>query len=240
MLRSEPHRGVFVPVLDQHDIEDISLLAVRSSGPRRCSTGHCGRPSGRRLADHVQDGAARWPTAADGRRVHHAVPRRPPLWLGHEETTGFCLQELDFVLATLSAPEETAAIIVEPVLGEGGYIPATPGFVAGLRERCDRHGMLLIVDEIQTGVGRTGWFWGHEHFAVRPDVLVTAKGLASGFPLSAFAAPHDVMARGQLGSHGGTYGGNAVACAAALATLEVIADEGLVERSPVLGLCGRA
>jgi 4-aminobutyrate aminotransferase len=152
-----------------------------------------------------------------------------------DETTRFCLQELDHVLATLSAPEETAAIIVEPVLGEGGYIPATPAFMVGLRERCDRHGMLLIVDEIQTGIGRTGRFWGHEHFDVHPDVLVTAKGLASGFPLSAFAAPYDVMARGRPGSQGGTYGGNAVACAAALATLDVVEEEGLVERAASLG-----
>lgn len=152
-----------------------------------------------------------------------------------DETTRFCLRELDYVLATLTAPEETAAIIVEPVLGEGGYVPATSGFLEGLRERCDRHGMLLIVDEVQTGVGRTGRFWGHEHFAVIPDVLITAKGLASGFPLSAFAAASDVMARGWPGSQGGTYGGNAVACAAALATLDVVAEEGLVQRSAVLG-----
>ena len=112
-----------------------------------------------------------------------------------QTTTDFCLRELDHVLATYSAPEETAAIIVEPVLGEGGYVPATPDFLRAVRERCDRHGILLVFDEVQTGVGRTGRFWGHEHFHVVPDVLVTAKGLASGFPLSAFAAPYEIMAR---------------------------------------------
>jgi 4-aminobutyrate aminotransferase len=145
------------------------------------------------------------------------------------------LQELDYVLATLTAPEETAAFFIEPIQGEGGYVPASEAFMVGLRERCDRHGILLVVDEIQTGVGRTGRFWGYQHFGVHPDVLITAKGLASGFPLSAVAAPRHLMARGWPGSQGGTYGGNAVACAAAIATLEVIKEEGLVERAAELG-----
>jgi len=149
--------------------------------------------------------------------------------------TEFALRELDYVLATISAPDETAAFVVEPVLGEGGYVPANAAFLTGLRERADRHGILLILDEIQTGYGRTGRFWGHEHFGVRPDIVVTAKGLASGFPLAAIAASKEVMAKGWTGSQGGTYGGNAVACAAALATLDVIADEGLVENARVRG-----
>lgn len=147
----------------------------------------------------------------------------------------FCLAELDFIFETLSAPRETAAMFIEPVVGEGGYVPAPPAFAAGLRERCDRHGILLVVDEIQTGVGRTGRFWGHEHLGITPDVLVTAKGLASGMPLSAFAASEDLMGQGWPGSQGGTYGGNAVACAAALATLDVVEDEGLVDRAAELG-----
>ena len=149
--------------------------------------------------------------------------------------TEFALRELDYVLATVSAPEETAAFVVEPVLGEGGYVPANTAFFTGLRERADRHGILLVLDEIQTGYGRTGSFWGHEHFGVRTDILVTAKGLASGFPLSGIAAPHELMAKGWTGSQGGTYGGNAVACAAALATLDVIRDEGLVENARARG-----
>lgn len=152
-----------------------------------------------------------------------------------EEASRFCLRELDHLFATRSAPAETAAIIVEPVLGEGGYVPATSTFLQGLRARCDEHGILLIVDEVQTGVGRTGRFWGHQHFDVRPDVLITAKGLASGFPLSAMAAPRAVMERAWPGSQGGTYGGNAVACAAALATLDVVEEEGLVGNAVTLG-----
>jgi 4-aminobutyrate aminotransferase len=152
-----------------------------------------------------------------------------------EEATRFALRELDYVLATVSPAQDTAAFIVEPVLGEGGYVPAPPGFLEGLRERADRHGCLLIVDEVQTGFGRTGRFWGHEHFGVRPDVLITAKGLASGFPLSAIAAPAELMGKAWPGSQGGTYGGNAVACAAALATLDVIQDEGLVANAAEMG-----
>ena len=148
-----------------------------------------------------------------------------------EAATEFCLRELDHLLATQTAPSETAAMFIEPVLGEGGYVPANTRFMQGLRERCDKHGMLLVADEIQTGIGRTGRFWGHEHFDVRPDIVITAKGLASGFPLSGFGASHELMSRGFPGSQGGTYGGNAVACAAALATLDVVEEEGLVQRA---------
>ncbi|NYD51234.1 4-aminobutyrate aminotransferase [Actinomadura luteofluorescens] len=152
-----------------------------------------------------------------------------------EEATRFALRELDYLLVTASPASDTAAFVVEPVLGEGGYIPAPPAFLEGLRERADRHGILLIMDEVQTGFGRTGRFWGHEHSDARPDVLITAKGLASGFPLSAIAAPEALMAKARPGSQGGTYGGNAVSCAAALATLQVIADEDLVGNSAVQG-----
>ncbi|MBP0462111.1 aspartate aminotransferase family protein [Streptomyces montanisoli] len=152
-----------------------------------------------------------------------------------ETATRFALRELDQVLATVSAPADTAAFFVEPVLGEGGYVPANTTFLRGLRERADRHGILLVLDEVQTGFGRTGMFWGHEHFAGRPDIVVTAKGLASGFPLSAIAAPTALMEKAWPGSQGGTYGGNAVACAAAIATLDVIQDEKLVENAAERG-----
>lgn len=152
-----------------------------------------------------------------------------------EEATEFALRQLDYTLQTLTSPEDTAAFLVEPVLGEGGYVPASTEFLAGLRERADRHGILLILDEVQTGWGRTGRFWAHEHFAGRPDVLITAKGIASGFPLSAIAASEELMSKAWPGSQGGTYGANAVACAAALATLEVIRDERLVENADQRG-----
>ncbi|HKJ11034.1 MAG TPA: aminotransferase class III-fold pyridoxal phosphate-dependent enzyme [Ornithinimicrobium sp.] len=152
-----------------------------------------------------------------------------------EQATEFALDQLDYLLQTVSSPKDTAAFMVEPVLGEGGYVPASTEFFAGLRERADRHGILLIVDEVQAGYGRTGRFWGHDHFAGRPDVLITAKGLASGFPLSAIAASSQLMERAWPGSQGGTYGANAVACAAALATLDVIEDEALVDNAAQRG-----
>ncbi|WP_024806196.1 aspartate aminotransferase family protein [Nocardia sp. BMG51109] len=152
-----------------------------------------------------------------------------------EQATDFALRELDYLLTTLTSPAETAAFVVEPVLGEGGYIPGNTRFFQGLRERADRHGILLVLDEIQTGFGRTGKFFGHQHFGLRPDVITIAKGLASGFPLSGIAASRELMAKAWPGSQGGTYGGNAVACAAALATIDVIESEGLVDNSAERG-----
>lgn len=157
-----------------------------------------------------------------------------------DEATDFALSELDFILQTITQPQETAAFFIEPVLGEGGYVPANRRFLEGLRARADEHGIMLVVDEIQTGFGRTGEFWGGDHFGARPDILLTAKGLASGFPLSAIAAPSAIMDKAWPGSQGGTYGANAVACAAALATLEVIQDEKLVENAADRGFELRA
>lgn len=122
------------------------------------------------------------------------------------------------------APDEIAAIFVEPMLGEGGYVIPPPSFLRGLREICDEHGILLVFDEIQTGVGRTGHLWAAEHFGVQPDVLLTAKGLGSGLPIGAIIARASKM-KWTAGSHGSTFGGNPVACAAALATLDLIEGE---------------
>ncbi len=152
-----------------------------------------------------------------------------------EEASRFCLQELDFLLTTQTAPEETAAFLVEPVLGEGGYVVPPASFLHGLQARADRHGILLIVDEVQSGFGRTARWFAYEHFDLRPDILVMAKGLASGLPLSGIAASRDLMARWKPGSHGGTYGGNAVAAAAAVATIQTIAEEGLLENARARG-----
>lgn len=149
-----------------------------------------------------------------------------------EETTHFCLRQLDQLLNSQSAPDETAAIVIEPVLGEGGYVPAPDVFLRELRALCDRHGILLIIDEVQSGFGRTGRFFAFEHAGVEPDILVMAKGLGSGMPISAIGARAELMARWKPGTHGGTYGGgNAVAAAAAAATIDVIREEGLVENA---------
>jgi 4-aminobutyrate aminotransferase len=151
-----------------------------------------------------------------------------------EETSSWCLKELRHLLVSQTAPSETAAIIVEPVLGEGGYVVPPASFLHGLRQICDEHGILLIADEVQSGFGRTGKFWAIEHFDLHPDILLMAKGLASGLPLSGVAAPRGLMDKWLAGSHGGTYGGNPVACAAAEATVRVLQD-GVVENAASMG-----
>lgn len=152
-----------------------------------------------------------------------------------EETSAWCLKELRHLLASQTSPGETAAIVVEPVLGEGGYVVPPASFLRGLRDVCDEHGILLVADEVQTGFGRTGRFFAVEHFQIRPDIMTMAKGLASGLPLSGVAAPRVLMESWIPGTHGGTYGGNAVACAAAEATVRVLQEEGLVENAARLG-----
>jgi len=151
-----------------------------------------------------------------------------------EETSRWCIKELRHLLATQTAPEETAAIIIEPVLGEGGYVVPPKSFMKSLRELCDEHGILLIADEVQSGFGRTGRFFAIDHFDVKPDIMVMAKGLASGFPLSCVASTRAIMEKWIPGTHGGTYGGNPVACAAAVATIRVMQD-GVVENAATMG-----
>ena len=153
-----------------------------------------------------------------------------------ERTSQFCLEELEFILATQTAPEETAAILVEPVLGEGGYVPPPASFLRALRQLCDRYGILLIADEIQSGFGRTGRWFAFEHYDFVPDIITIAKGLASGLPISGVISRLDLMKRWAPGSHGGTYGGNAVAASAAVATIQVIREEKLLENAQERGV----
>ncbi len=145
-----------------------------------------------------------------------------------DATTDFCLEELELLLLTQTAPQETAAILIEPVLGEGGYVVPPARFLKSLRELCDRHGILLIVDEIQSGFGRTGRWFALEHFDLQPDIMTVAKGLGSGLPISGVFSRLELMKKWVPGSHGGTYGGNAVAAAAAVATIAAIQGEGLL------------
>jgi 4-aminobutyrate aminotransferase len=148
-----------------------------------------------------------------------------------EETTQFCLEELEYLLVSQTAPQETAAILIEPVLGEGGYVVPPLAFMQGLRELCDRNNILLIADEIQSGFGRTGKWFAFEHFGILPDIMTVAKGIASGLPLSGVFSRLDLMKKWQTGSHGGTYGGNALACAAGVATIQAMRDENMLENS---------
>ena len=130
-------------------------------------------------------------------------------------------------------PSEVAAIITEPVLGEGGYVFPPAGWFRYLRDLCDRHGILLVDDEVQSGVGRTGRMWAIEHEGVEPDVLLFGKGIASGMPLGGMTARADLMSWG-VGAHGSTYGGNPVSCAAALATLDLV-EHGLMDNASTVG-----
>lgn len=132
-------------------------------------------------------------------------------------------------------PEEVAAVIVEPVLGEGGYVIPPKEWLQKIREVCDRHGILLIFDEVQTGFGRTGEWFAAQTFDVTPDIMAIAKGIASGLPLSATVASHKLMEKWPIGSHGTTFGGNPIACSVALTTLEVFKEENLIENSKVVG-----
>ena len=140
----------------------------------------------------------------------------------------------DVLFNRLVPADEVAAIFIEPIQGEGGYLVPEDGFLQGLRELCTKHGILLVADEIQSGAGRTGKMWAIEHWDVEPDILLTAKGLASGMPLSAMVAPAHIMESWGIGAHGSTYGGNPVACASALATIELL-EGGLIENAAVRG-----
>ena len=145
------------------------------------------------------------------------------------------IRGIDMLFRADIEPERVAAIVIEPVQGEGGFIPAPTELLVALREICDRHGILLIVDEVQTGFGRTGKMFGIEHSGVKPDLMTIAKSLAGGFPLSGVIGRAAVMDAPEPGGLGGTYAGNPLACAAALAVLDVIRDENLVERANAIG-----
>lgn len=175
----------------------------------------------------------------------------------HGVSVDYCVAQLELLLKQRTPASDVACMVLEPVLGEGGYVPCPPAFARAARTICDRHGILLVIDEVQTGFGRTGKYFATERLFgpaevgdvggdasggaagggadLRPDVLIMAKGLASGFPLSAIASRRELMDCQPPGSMGGTYAGNAVACAAAAETQRVIRDERLVDNSCAMG-----
>jgi 4-aminobutyrate aminotransferase len=196
-------------------------------------------------AFHGRTLAATTLTTAKGRYREGYQPLLPgvyhaPYCVPHEHASPAlavetALDGLDRLLAIEAPASDVGAMIVEPVLGEGGYVPPPRAWLAGLRERCDEHGILLIFDEVQCGVGRTGRPFAAETYGVAPDVLLFAKGIASGMPLGGILAGRSLMSRWPTGAHGSTYGGNPVACAAALATLDVLEAERCYERAAALG-----
>lgn len=154
--------------------------------------------------------------------------------LSEEAEVRRCLDSLDEIFNFLIAPDQVAAIIMEPVQGEGGYIVPPKAFIEEIRRICDTHGILLIFDEIQTGFGRTGKMFAWQHFGVQPDILTMAKGIANGFPLSALVAKAEWMDQWTAGTHGGTYGGNPIACAASLAVIQLL-EGGLLDNAVKMG-----
>lgn len=158
------------------------------------------------------------------------IKENPP-----KDMTSYSLAQLQSLFELRISPERVAAILIEPVMGEGGYYPAPNSFLQGLRRIADQHGILLIFDEVQTGFGRTGKMFAAEHSGVVPDILVLAKALSGGMPLGAIVASRELHEKWPTGAHGSTFGGNPVSCAAALASIDVIETENLVERSERLG-----
>jgi 4-aminobutyrate aminotransferase len=167
--------------------------------------------------------------------VPYPDPYHPVLAMGDKSDYGEVVVDYieHMVLAKRVSPEDVAGVFVEPILGEGGYVVPPPGFFPALRRLCDKYGILLIADEVQSGVGRTGKWWGIQHFNVEPDIITCAKGIASGMPLGALVARKSLMTW-EPGSHGSTFGGNPVSCAAALATLNLI-ENGLMQNAATMG-----
>jgi 4-aminobutyrate aminotransferase len=157
------------------------------------------------------------------------APFPDPLADDQDAEVAHALDGFDHLLKTMTAPDETAAVILEPVIGEGGYIPAPAAFIHGIVERCRQHGILFIADEVQSGFGRTGQMFAVEHYGIEPDIICMAKGIASGFPFSALGTKRELDDKWPVGSHGGTYGGNAMGCAAALATIEIMEDPAFLQ-----------
>jgi len=156
--------------------------------------------------------------------------------MSEEQASQYSLDQLEYLLVSQTAPKETAAILIESVLGEGGYILPPKSFMKGLREICDKHGIMLIFDEVQSGFGRTGKWFALEHHEVVPDIITAAKGIASGLPLSGVFSRTDIMKKLDTGSIGGTYGGNAIACAAGVATIQAMREEKMVENAAEKGI----
>jgi 4-aminobutyrate aminotransferase len=152
-----------------------------------------------------------------------------------EAASAAALESLRAILSTVIAPSGVGSFLIEPVLGEGGYVPAPASFLQGLRALADEHGILLIADEVQSGYGRTGAMWAFEHAGIVPDVVCVAKAIANGLPLSAIVSSRALQERWGRGAHGSTFGGNPVACAAGLAVLATIADEDLVANARARG-----
>ena len=239
--------GQLCPFFDEPQVFFCNSGAEAVDGALKLARKVTGRPAvvAFRRAFHGRTLAATTLTTAKGRyregyepllpgvyRAPYCVPREHAT---PEAAVEVALAELDRVLELEAPPANVGAMIVEPVLGEGGYVPPPRAWLEGLRARCDEHGILLIFDEVQCGIGRTGRPFAAEAYGVRPDVLLFAKGIASGLPLGGIVASRALMERWPTGAHGSTFGGNPLACAAALATLDVLDETDGYRRTTELG-----
>jgi 4-aminobutyrate aminotransferase len=231
-----------VPYVDDAQVFFCNTGAEAVDGALKLARRVTGKPGiiAFRRAFHGRTLAATSLTTAKGKYREGYEPLLPSVTIAPycdplRTTAAEALADLDELLAQQAPAANVGVLLVEPVLGEGGYVVPPVAWLEGLRERCDRHGILLAFDEVQCGAGRTGRFFAAEAFGVTPDVILFAKGIASGLPLGGIIASRSLMERWPTGTHGSTFGGNPVACAAALATLEVLEDEGLLERARVLG-----
>jgi 4-aminobutyrate aminotransferase len=239
--------GALCPFFDAPQVFFCNSGAEAVDGALKLARKVTGRPGiiAFRRAFHGRTLAATSLTTAKGRYregyepllpgVYHAPYCVPQEHATPDAAVEAALAELDQLLSLQAPPANIGAMVVEPVLGEGGYVPPPRAWLAGLRARCDAHGILLVFDEVQCGVGRTGRPFAAEAYGIRPDVLLFAKGIASGLPLGGIVAPRALMERWPTGTHGSTFGGNPVACAAALATLDVLESEDLYARVATLG-----
>ena len=168
-------------------------------------------------------------------RFPYAYTYRAPFDVADADYGKYCVARIEESFKDYMPADEIAAVIIEPVLGEGGYVVPPLEFIRGLRELCDRYGIVFIADEIQTGIARTGKMWAVEHFDVVPDILLAAKSLAGGMVLSATIGKKEIMDSVDIGGLGGTFGGNPVSCMAALKVIEIIEKENLLARAAELG-----
>jgi 4-aminobutyrate aminotransferase len=229
--------GALCPFLEHPQVFFCNSGAEAVDGALKLSRHVTHRPGviAFRRAFHGRTLAATTLTTA---KAHYREGYEPLLPAVHHAPYGDvpgALEELDEMLATSAPPSSVGCVVVEPVLGEGGYVVPPRDWLLGLRSRCDEHGWLLIFDEVQCGMGRTGRPFAAETFGVAPDVVLFAKGVASGLPLGGIIAGADLLAQWPRGAHGSTFGGNPVACAAALATLDVLEQHRCYERARLLG-----
>jgi 4-aminobutyrate aminotransferase len=239
--------GALCPFFEEPQVFFCNSGAEAVDGALKLARKTTGRPDviAFRRAFHGRTLAATTLTTAKARYREGYEPLLPgvyhaPYCIPHEHESagaavGAALDELDRLFALEAPPANVGAMIVEPVLGEGGYVAPPREWLEGLRDRCDEHGILLVFDEVQCGVGRTGRPFAAETYGVTPDVLLFAKGIASGLPLGGIVADRHLLERWPTGTHGSTFGGNPVACAAAIATLDVLQREDCYRRAGELG-----